>query len=438
MLTAKFTKTFLNTVQPDPAGKRCTYYDTEIPKLAVAVTAVGTKTFFVIKRVVSKVVWIKLGRYPEMSVDQARLAAIKVLGEIVEGVDPTVARKNLKGEPTLSEFFTDEYGPRHGVNKRSWNDDQQRFRRYLSKQLGELKLSEITRSQMSNALNDAARAGKAVSTVRSIRALISHMFGKAEEWGFIEINPARGLKVEGKAVSRDRFLNQIELVKFMDALALEDDHIRDIFLLALLTGARRANICSMQWNEINLLEAQWRIPKTKNGEAQTVLLSPPAVEILQARQDKLGGAGFVFPGTGKTEHFVDTRTAIKRVLDRAGIPYGRNVQNGVTLHDLRRTLGSWQAISGSSLQIIGGSLGHKSPAATAIYSRLNTQAIRDSVEKADARMLSLAGLKEGESLVQFLNRMLKNYFFRCQSPQNGSKSVRKAALQGSFRSFLAL
>jgi len=48
------------------------------------------------------------------------------------------------------------------------------------------------------------------------------------------------------------------------------------------------------------------------------------------------------------------------------------------------------------------SLGHESPAATAVYSRLNTQAIRDSVEKADARMLSLAGLQEGESLVQFL------------------------------------
>jgi len=402
MLTAKFSKSFLNTVQPDPSGKRLTYYDTEIPKLAVTVTAAGTKTFFVIKRVVSKIVWLKLGRYPEMSVDQARLAAIKLLGEIVDGVDPTVARKNLKGEPTLSEFFADEYGPRHGVNKRSWKDDQQRFRDFLNKPLGGLKLSEITRPQIANALNDVARAGKAVSTVRGIRAIISHTLGKAEEWGFIEASPARGLKVEGKVVSRDRFLNQTELAQFVGALAQEEEFMRDFLLLALLTGARRANVCAMQWNEINLLEAVWRIPKTKNGEAQTVLLSPPAIEILQTRQAKIGGTGFVFPGPGVTGHLVEPKKALQRVLNRAGIPYGRKVQNGVTLHDLRRTLGSWQAISGSSLQIIGGSLGHKSPAATAIYSRLNTQAIRDSVEKADARMLSLAGLKEGESLVQFL------------------------------------
>lgn len=402
MLKAKFTKSFLNTVRPDPSGKRLTYYDTEIPKLAVTVTAAGTKTFFVIKRVVSKIVWLKLGRYPDMSVDQARLAAIKLLGEIVEGVDPTVARKNLKGEPTLSEFFTDEYGPRHGINKSSWKDDQQRYRDFLGKPLGGLKLSEITRPQIANALDSAARAGKAVSTVRGIRAIISHTLRKAEEWGFIEASPARGLKVEGKVVSRDRFLNQAELAQFFDALAQEGEFFRDFLLLALLTGARRANVCAMNWDEINLLEAQWRIPKTKNGEAQTVMLSPPAVEILQARQGKYGGKGFVFPGPGVTGHLVEPKKALQRVLGRAGIPYGRNVPNGVTLHDLRRTLGSWQAISGSSLPIIGGSLGHKSPAATAVYSRLNTQAIRDSVEKADARMLSMAGLKEGESLVQFL------------------------------------
>jgi hypothetical protein len=40
-------------------------------------------------------------------------------------------------------------------------------------------------------------------------------------------------------------------------------------------------------------------------------------------------------------------------MARAGIPYGRNEPNGVTLHDLRRTLGSWQARTGASLAIIG-------------------------------------------------------------------------------------
>ncbi|MDR2015146.1 MAG: integrase domain-containing protein [Azoarcus sp.] len=293
MLTSKFSKTTLNALQPDPAGKRLTIYDTEIPKLAITVTGAGTKTFYVIKRVASKIAWLKLGRYPEMSVDQARLAAIKVLGEIVDGVDPVVARQNMKGELTLSEFFDAEYGPRCGEKKLSWKDDQQRFCYYLKQPLGGLKLSEIQRTQIATVLSDATKAGKAVATVRSIRALASHILNQAVEWGFLKSSPAHKLKVEGKPVERDRFLNQDELEQFIDALAQEDDYFCDFFLLALLTGARRANVCAMHWNETDLKLATWRIPRTKNGDPQTVLLSPPAVAILRARQEKYGGKGYL-------------------------------------------------------------------------------------------------------------------------------------------------
>ncbi|MEP7169625.1 MAG: tyrosine-type recombinase/integrase, partial [Bacteroidota bacterium] len=60
-------------------------------------------------------------------------------------------------------------------------------------------------------------------------------------------------------------------------------------------------------------------------------------------------------------------------------------------HDLRRTFGSYQAITGASLHVIGKSLGHKSSQATQIYARLNIDPIRASVEKATEAMFSLAG-----------------------------------------------
>jgi integrase len=56
-------------------------------------------------------------------------------------------------------------------------------------------------------------------------------------------------------------------------------------------------------------------------------------------------------------------------------------------HDLRRSMGSWQAINGASLAIIGRSLGHKSPQATAIYARLHLDPVRDSMERAAEAML---------------------------------------------------
>jgi integrase len=62
------------------------------------------------------------------------------------------------------------------------------------------------------------------------------------------------------------------------------------------------------------------------------------------------------------------------------------------IHDLRRTLGSWQAATGASLPILGKSLGHKSLAATQIYARLNLDPVRESVNKATDAMLLAAGV----------------------------------------------
>ena len=63
------------------------------------------------------------------------------------------------------------------------------------------------------------------------------------------------------------------------------------------------------------------------------------------------------------------------------------------IHDLRRTLGSWQAKTGASLAIIGKSLNHKNPATTAIYARLDIDPVRASMERAASAMLTAAGVK---------------------------------------------
>lgn len=65
----------------------------------------------------------------------------------------------------------------------------------------------------------------------------------------------------------------------------------------------------------------------------------------------------------------------------------------IRIHDLRRTLGSWQAATGATTAIIGKSLGHKSQKATAIYARLDIDPIRGSIEKATDAMFSQGGKK---------------------------------------------
>jgi integrase len=168
--------------------------------------------------------------------------------------------------------------------------------------------------------------------------------------------------------------------------------------MALLTGARKENVMAMHWNEINLETATWRIPRTKNDLPQNVILSPTAIELLKLRYEDTKGS-YVFPADSASGYVSDPKKAVMRVMQRAGIPYGRKIENGVTLHDLRRTLGSWQANSGASLVIIGKSLNQKSLQATQVYARLSDDPVRQSVNKATEAMLEAAGLKEKAEVI---------------------------------------
>ncbi|NMQ28959.1 site-specific integrase [Candidatus Accumulibacter phosphatis] len=406
--TAKlqFNKEKLLALPLPAVGSRSTYHDTKAPGLQLRVSASGVKTFSMYRRTKGGgPERVTLGRFPAMTVEQARKAAAMVNAEIEDGANPAQAKRVLKGEPTLTEVFA-EYGRRHGEKKQAWAADQQRFRDYLQPSLGKRKLATITRAMIARTLSDAEKTGKAVATVRNIRALASSIFGKAIEWGYVDANPAQGVTISGAKVSRDRFLRSDELPRFFQSLAEEQNEtLRDYILLALLTGARRANLLAMRWTEVNLKESVWRIPNTKNGTPQNVTLSPEAVTILQARQDAAeSGAVFVFPGSGESGHIEEPKKAVIRVMERAGIPYGRNIPDGVTLHDLRRTLGSWQAKTGASLAIIGKSLNHKSQQATAIYARLDLDPVRASVNTATAAMMEAGGMKDAAEVLPMPKR----------------------------------
>jgi integrase len=392
MTKLKFTKTTLGAMIPPEAGKRLTVYDTDIPKLALRMTHAGTKTFYVVKRTGNEMVWLKLGVFPDMTVEQARTAAMTALSAFANNENPADVRRARKQELTFAKLFK-EYGERHGMKKLSWRTDQSIYANHLQSFAAQ-KLSTIKRETISRLLSNLEKAGLSGATINNVRALISSVFGRAIEWGYATSNPVTGIKTRTK-VKRDRFLQADELPRFFQSLAEEENEtLRDYILLALLTGARRANLLAMRWLEVNLAEAIWRIPVTKNGTPQNVTLSPEAVTILEARKAAAEKeANFVFPGKGLSGHIEEPKKAVIRVMARADIPYGRNVQNGVTLHDLRRTLGSWQAKTGASLTIIGKSLNHKSQAATAIYARLDLDPVRESVERATSAMFTAAGLK---------------------------------------------
>lgn len=356
-----------------------TYYDDKEAGLVLLVTSGGSKTFYLYKKINGRPERIKLGRFPDMSVENARKMAAQNKGQIAAGKNPNEDRKRLRDDMTFGELFHDymeRYSKKH---KRSWKYDEREINKFLPHWFRR-KLASITKQEIQH-LHEKTRDKNGLYQANRLLERIRAMFNKGIEWGWQGQNPAVGVK-KFKEKARDRFVQTDELPRLFTALEDEESQIiKDYIMISLLTGARKSNVLAMQWEEISFERAEWRIPETKNGEPVTVPLMTEAIAILQRRR-LATNSEWIFPSEGsKSGHLADPKRAWHRVMQRAGIA-------DLRIHDIRRTLGSYQAITGASLPIIGKSLGHKSQQATAIYARLNLDPVRQSVERATLAMMT--------------------------------------------------
>lgn len=378
-----FTKDALTAIKLPKEGSRTVYHDSKTIGLQLRVTPSGVKTFSYFRRIKNgNPERITLGRFPDLTIENARIKAARLNAAIAEGSNPASVIRTSKTEMTLEVLFN-EYMERAGNHNKRPDKPKDIFRLHLSgiksKKLSSIKHSEIDR------LHKKIGSNTGQVTANIVLKLLHVMFNKAiNEWRIWQgDNPAHGIK-KFKEQSRDRFIQSDELPIFFKALQEEENTtLRDYILISLLTGARRSNILAMNWDQVNFKRAEWRIPVTKNDTPQVVTLSPEAIDILKQRFKTKGNSNFVFPGTGKSGHLIEPKNGWKRIKERAGI-------SDLRIHDLRRTLGSWQARTGASLVIIGKSLNHKSPQSTSIYARLDLDPVRDSVNTATSAIMKAA------------------------------------------------
>lgn len=455
--TIDFTNRALDALKPPPAG-RLEFKDTKIPGLYLRVTTNGVKTFSFVGRAKgsSRVERVTLGRYPIVKADEARRQAAVLAGDLAAGMSPATAARRRRTEPTLGEVFRLFKASKELRGRKAVAQDDDAWRLYIEPAFGPRRLSEITttaverwhrtlpaavmkrreeRAAIAQAAAEAEAQRRAESralrrrgpdpkpqaqspqpsrkitgerTANIALALLRSVYNWAmapKQGLFIGPNPAAGHETFVEA-SRERFLRPDELAPFFSALSAEPSQtMRDFILLALLTGARRSNLAAVAWADLDLGRAEWTVPGNlmKNGQRQTITLTPEAVGILRNREGqqrlprKPGArpsqrerleAAYVFPSPKSTSgHIEEPRAAWRRVLQTASIA-------DLTIHDLRRTLGSWQARTGASLVLIGKSLNHKDQQSTAIYARLDLDPVRQSIERATTAMFQAAGIRD--------------------------------------------
>jgi len=382
-----FTDDRLRKISSD--GKRLMIYDTKQPGLALRVTPAGTKTFCFSawdpKR--KRSTDVTLGTYPKVTLTKAREMALQRTNDLASGVDIVGQYKEERNEPTLDEAFKRWVKKKAAKGKTSWKIDEQRYNKHISPQFGFRRVSDITGKQVENwFLSLPQKTGLSTTSANRLLVIIKTVFN--QELRKYQ-NPCDGINLN-REESRERFLKPGELPLFFKALDDQEtpDYLRDLVYLGLYTGARKANLLGMRWADIEFDMAIWTIPAamSKNRSSMTVPIIPAALEILSRRwsenQEQPTPSTFVFPSISpksRTGHLHDIRGSWEAMLKRAGV-------NDFRIHDLRRSLGSWQTITGASTSVVGKSLGHKSHQATAVYARMHLDPIRESIEKAVAAM----------------------------------------------------
>lgn len=338
----RITKSFVDKVElpqvpPNAKQAQAFYRDSIIPGFGLRVTNSGAKSFIIEKRIAGKVKRITLGRYGNLTVDQAKKEAMKLLGDVATGKDPIADKKHARLEATSLEDTFKDYlltrkDLRPGTVKDYSRSVQWAFADWLSKPITAITKDMVENRHRKLGQRSQARANNAM---RVLRALINHARSKYEDSKgnpVILINPVDRLSQNRawyKVERRQTLLKPHQLKPWYDAtLQLNQETTRDFLHVLLFTGLRRSEASRLEWSEVDFDDKSLTILETKNKCIHTLPLSKTLEEILHRRSEERESP-YVFPSPTSRGYLLEPRTAVSRVSANSGITF--------TLHDLRRT-----------------------------------------------------------------------------------------------------
>lgn len=259
-------------------------WDDAIPGFGVRIYPSGKKAFVASYRTKVRKRLMVLGRYgADLTLDQARDAARTARTEVRSGEDPVeTRRKAARGETfgDLSRAYVEDYAePR----KKSWKADRQRLERNIpagwkvrdARAIKQWEVAKLHREIGARAPYEANRLLEIIRRMYNIAPTLIAIDGGIE-------NPTRGVE-KFRERSRKRWVKPEELPPLAQAIDSEPNiFVRAAIWLYLLTGARRSELLSARWEDIDWQRGKLRLPDTKSGDEQLVTLNGPALAILQA------------------------------------------------------------------------------------------------------------------------------------------------------------
>lgn len=317
-----------------PAEGQIVYWDTTpgVPGFGCRISQGGARTF-ILKRDNRR---HTLGRYPTVSLQQARKEAQKRLARRTLGFIDTTSERFEDAFTTYDEVYIETLRASTAYEKRRL------FKRNIAPFLGAKKLHAITPSDVS-AVTDRLRAYP--TTAIHVHKATVAFFAWCVSRHLIERSPCEKLHTPGSIRNRSRVLSDKELAAVYRA-ALHIGHpFGTIVIVCIHTGMRRTEAASLKWSYLTPETITLPPEITKN---HTELVLP---NMLHDDFERLPRGGpFLFPTANGTPF--NSWSKSKARLDRlSGV-------TGYGIHDLRRTFSTIHGRIGTPPHVTEAMLNH--------------------------------------------------------------------------------
>lgn len=401
----KLTKRSIDSL-PLPETGQMLYWDDDLPGYGLRVTA-GAKTFIVQRRVAGKTVRVTLGKYGQITPDQARKLAVKNLADLVQGVNVNAEKEaeRVQGVPLADAY---QVFVKSRVLTTNTREQYERAMRLTFADWASRPLTAINRTLVERRFEEASKRGEATANrdFRFLRALLNFAMEKystPDGEPLIPSNPCNrltALKKWHRIERRTRHIEPHQLKAWFAALehqpedSAQRNTVRDFCAFVLLTGCREQEAARLTWNDVDLAAAKVTFLETKNHKTHILPVGPWLAALLERRQQDRTSP-FVFPAENQSGHLLNHRKAILAIGADSGVEF--------RLHDLRRTFASIASVHlerSLSAYTLKRLLNHSSGGdVTSGYVQVSCEDLREPMKQIEDFVLKCAGLRESASVV---------------------------------------
>jgi integrase len=382
--------------------------------LAIRVAVGGLKTWDLAYRIKgdAKVRRRSLGRFPDVSLDQAReraeaLTRAARAGRDLEDDERKVREAEMAAEKAAASRLTVEELIERYVRRRvrgrlkTAKEIESRLRRALATMLRQ-PANEIRRRDLGELLDRVADSGIEREAEKR-RQAIGAMYRWAVRQDLAPLDPTAGLTPYERGTPGQRVLSleEIRLVwTWLESSGLDRD-VADVLRLQIALGARCGEIAGLEVQDIDRVNWIWTLPatKSKNARARATPLLGIAQTVLQrslSRSEKgriFGSQAGTLLTASHVGHALLHRKAILPVA-----PF--------STHDLRRSVATALAEMGIPLDLVAAMLGHEAGSQntrTLLRHYVRTDLIdrkREAFQRWDAKLIvAIAGAGRDEKIV---------------------------------------